>query len=97
MNHNAIKLPPGHLYGNTVKSRSIAGFSLIETTYAPNLVLPNHSHECAYFSFVLKGTYVEAYGKRTRMCKPSTLLIHPPDELHSDSFHKLERTLLNVQ
>ena len=97
MNHKAMKLPSGHLYGNTVQSRSIGGFSLIETTYAPNLVLPNHSHECAYFSFVLKGTYVEAYGKRTRMCRPSTLLIHPPDELHSDSFHNVGARCFNVQ
>jgi len=97
MNNKALKLPPGHLYGNTLKSRLIGGFSLIETTYAPYLVLPSHSHECAYFCFVLRGAYIEAYGKRTRACKPSTLIFHPPDELHSDSFHDVGARCFNVQ
>lgn len=92
-----MKLSHGHLYGNTLKRRSIAGFTLIETTYAPNLVLPNHSHECAYFCFVLKGTYTETYGKRKRNCKPSSLIFHPPDELHSDRFCDLEARCFNVQ
>src|SRR6185295_17724913 len=97
MNLNAMKLPPGHLYGNTLKKRLVGGFSLVETTYAPNLVLPNHSHEYAYFCLVLRGTYIESYGKRTRACKPSTLIFHPPGELHSDSFHGLGARCFNVQ
>ena len=92
-----MKLAPGCFYGNALKSHLIAGFSLIETTYAPNLLVPKHAHECAYFCFVLPGTYTETYGRRTRACKPSTLIFHPPDEIHSDRFDNAGGRCFNVQ
>lgn len=97
MSHIPTKLARGQLFGNTLKSQLMSGFSLIETTYAPNLVLPRHSHEYAYFCFVLRGTYTEVYGTRTRTCKPSTLVFHPQNELHSDSFHGLGARCFNIQ
>lgn len=97
MSQMAMKLSHGNLYGERLKSRSIAGFYLVETRYAPSLALPNHSHESAFFCFVLKGTFTEVYGKRKRTCKPSSLTFHPPGELHSDNFYDLGARLFNVQ
>jgi len=35
----------------------------------------------------MDGEYTEEYGGRTRECKSSTLLFHPPHELHAEHFH----------
>jgi AraC family transcriptional regulator len=36
----------------------------------------------------MQGNYTERYGGRTRECKSSTLLYHPPEELHAEHFHE---------
>jgi AraC family transcriptional regulator len=92
-----MKLSSGCFYGNTLKSRSIGGFSLTETIYAPNQLIPKHAHECAYFCFVLGGAYTETYESRTRKCKTSSLIFHPPDERHSDRFDNAGGRCFNIQ
>jgi AraC family transcriptional regulator len=92
-----MKLASGCFYGNALKRRSVGEFSLIETTYAPNLLVPKHAHECAYFCFVLHGTFTETYEGRSRTCKPSSLIFHPPNEMHSDSFDNAGGRCFNVQ
>lgn len=83
-------------YGNTSKTVSSANFGLTETLYAPNIKLPVHSHEAAYFCFVLEGDFTEVYGKRSRSCRRSTLVFHPAGETHSDYFHHASRCF-NIQ
>ena len=82
-----LQLPPGRLYGETLKSRKVASFELSERSYPPRFKTPTHSHKRALFCFVMQGDYTETYGKKTRECKSSTLLFHPPDELHAEHFH----------
>src|SRR5436190_1263927 len=77
----------GSLYGDILANTSVAGFTLTETAYLPGLTLPKHSHEQAYFCFVLGGRFTEVYRKRSRSCRPSTLIFHPAGEAHSDHFH----------
>lgn len=36
----------------------------------------------------MEGCYTETYGNKTRECKSSTLLFHPPGELHAEHFHE---------
>jgi len=86
----------GCLYGDILGDTSIAGFILTETAYTPSLKLPRHSHEQAYFCFVLAGSYTEVYGERSRSCHPSTLIFHPAGETHSDHFHTTSRCF-NIQ
>ena len=92
-----MKLRPRQLYGSVLKSCEVSELTLMETAYAPCAVLPKHSHECAYLCLVLQGTYTEVYGNRTRVCKPATLIFHPPDEVHSDRFHKAGGRCFNIQ
>jgi AraC family transcriptional regulator len=82
-----LQLPPGHLYGQTLKCHKVASFELSERIYPPHFKTPEHSHKRALFCFVMQGDYTETYGRRTRECRPSALLFHPPDELHAESFH----------
>src|SRR6185503_18120311 len=91
-----MKLLSGRWYGDTLNKDSVAGLTLTETVYGSNLKLPRHSHEQAYFCLVLKGSYTESYGRRTRSCKMATLIFHPGDELHSDHFHA-ESRCFNIQ
>ena len=86
-----MKSLSGCLYGDILGVSSVAGFTLTETVYASSLKLPKHSHEQAYFCFVIDGSFTEVYGKRTRDRRPSTLVFHPAGETHSDHFHTRAR------
>lgn len=83
-----MKLSAGYLLGEVVNSHVVAGLSLTETTYEPRLRLPAHTHEQAYFCFVLRGSYTEnCWGGRSRLRCSSMLVFHPSHETHSDYFH----------
>lgn len=84
------------LYGNLLRSSAVTRFTLTETAYPPRLKLPEHAHQTAYFCFTLQGTFTEAYGRRSRTCRASTLVFHPPEEVHSDLFYSRVRCF-NVQ
>jgi AraC family transcriptional regulator len=84
---------PNFPHGTVIRSSVIAGFTLTETAYTPSLRLPKHSHQSAYFCFVLQGSFTEFYGQQSRACVPSTLVFHPSDERHSDHFYTAARCL----
>jgi AraC family transcriptional regulator len=84
------------LYGDILGSTSIATFTLTETAYLPGLTLPKHSHQQAYFCFVLGGNFTEVYSNHSRSCRPSSLIFHPAGEAHSDQFHTTSRCF-NIQ
>jgi AraC family transcriptional regulator len=81
------QLAPGQLYGETLRSRKVAGFELSERIYPARFRTPRHSHKQALFCFVIQGNYTETYGRETRECLPSTLLFHPAEETHAEYFH----------
>jgi AraC family transcriptional regulator len=79
------KCAAGRFYG-LLRSRQVRGFHLTESLYPPELFMSKHSHERAYCCLVLRGAYVETYGASSRECKPSTLILHPVDEIHAVQF-----------
>ena len=83
-----MELAPGSYYGEALRGRKVGGFDLSERVYPPGFRTPKHTHERALFCFVIAGDYTEEYGARTRECTSSTLLFHPPDELHAEHFHE---------
>ena len=97
MRHTPMKLLSGQLYGSILRSCAVSELKLMETVYAPGAEIPRHSHECASLCLVLQGTYSEVYGKRTRVCKPSTLVFYLPDEEHSDRFHEAGGRCFNAE
>src|SRR5262245_49410669 len=84
----STQLPPGSYYGETLRSRKVASFELSERVYSPGYQTPEHTHKQALFCFVMQGNYTETYGGKTRECESSTLLYHPPEELHAEYFHE---------
>lgn len=91
-----MKLSHGCLYGDVVVKTLIAGLTLTETSYAPDLKLPKHTHEQAYFCLVLEGSFAEDNGNRSQACRSSTLIFHPSGETHSDRFYTGARCF-NIQ
>jgi len=81
-------LLPGHLYGEKLKTRNVAGFRLSELSYRPGYIVPKHSHELAQFCLVREGSFSEVYGSKTREAKPLTLILRPSGETHSHHFYE---------
>jgi AraC family transcriptional regulator len=71
--------------------------TLSEYRYAPELSIPAHAHSLAYFCLVLRGSYHERYGARSRECTPPMIVFHPEGETHSDHFHSAGGHLFSVE
>jgi AraC family transcriptional regulator len=48
------KLAPGAFFGRTHHCREVAGITLTESLYGPEVIIPPHEHAAAYFDFVLE-------------------------------------------
>ncbi|MBD0369985.1 MAG: helix-turn-helix transcriptional regulator [Pyrinomonadaceae bacterium] len=78
-------------------ARDIAGFRLVESVYPSGLKMAAHSHDPAFFSFVLRGAYTERCGRETRTCVPSLLIFHPPDGSHAVAFHNADVGIFRIE
>lgn len=83
--------------GTFLRRRSAGCITLIETAFAANANVPRHTHEHAYISFLLNGSYSEKTARETRDCLPGSVIFHPQGETHSDGFHRFGGQLLNLQ
>lgn len=75
-----VSLGSGCFYGDLSKSCEVSGFRLTELVHPPEQQTHRHSHERAYFSLTLSGTYTKLYGRRVVKCTPRTLVFHPPGQ-----------------
>lgn len=81
-----MKLKIGEFLGTQIRQHSTPQFTFTEYRYSPEMRLASHSHERAYFSFALAGSY-EEYGPNSgQICDTRAGLFHPADERHSDHF-----------
>lgn len=94
---NVCCLSAGQFHGHVVRSREVGGFRLTEDVYPPNLCLPFHSHELAYLSFVVDGSYTEHSDKQIRECTPGTAIFHPASETHSDRFQRAGGHIFSIE
>lgn len=74
----------------------MADLTLSECVYPPEQFLARHTHERAYFSLVLRGSYTETWDSHTSDCAPSSLVLHPEGESHSDRFHSDGAHVFNI-
>jgi AraC family transcriptional regulator len=78
---------PGAItFGKTLRTVEVSGFILTETEHPPLLVLPRHDHACANLNFVLRGSLREAFGPCAEDCGPSSVVVKPPGEAHSNRY-----------
>lgn len=71
-----------------LRTSQVDGFRMIESSYPSGYELRKHSHDYACFYIVLDGSLTECYGRKTRECGSMTMVFSPPDEAHSNSFHR---------
>ena len=77
-------LIPGSFYGDRHRNFEVAGLILTESAYPPDLHIPAHAHESAFFYLVLEGGCLETAGKTVRTEEPSSLVFHPAGETHAN-------------
>lgn len=82
--------------GREVARREFDGFSVVESLYRPNQAIPKHSHEQAYISIVLRGSYTEECESTAWDCDPGQTILHTVGECHSDRFHRNGAHVLNL-
>ena len=86
---SAARLKPanlraGHFYGNVPQKRALPSAILSEVVHRGALDVPEHSHELAYFTLVLGGTYFEKFGTKSVDHRPMTIIWHRAGISHKD-------------
>lgn len=93
----AARLSSGCYLGQVLIRRNYDGLLLTETRHAHSDWLPTHAHENAYFCLIRRGQYSERYGRTQRLCRPSMLTFHPPEEQHSERIESEYATSFNIE
>lgn len=76
--------------------REAAGLTLSTTLHPGGAVLARHTHERAYFCYVVRGCFDELIGPASHQCGAGTLVYHPAGDVHADRFVAATRCL-NVE
>lgn len=77
------RLSPGQFYGAVARRRTVSGLILTETRYDADAAFPDHSHDLAYFSFLVTGAHVERVARAENDYRPFAANFHPTGEEHS--------------
>jgi AraC family transcriptional regulator len=90
-------LPSFCTYGRSLALRDLGGVAISIGAHAPNDTVPTHRHADEYqWCFTLDGEFEERAGSRREKCGSGSLLIRPPDCVHSDSFAAAPGLCLNL-
>ena len=90
-------LSAGEFHGERSHRREVSGFSLVESAYAPGAFIPTHSHENAFFSFVVRGDSFEETSGGRYARSASTLVFHPKGEPHANRWLEDGGSCLHVE
>jgi AraC family transcriptional regulator len=85
-------------HGREVRSLRLEGFALTDAIYDARATVPDHRHECASLTFVLKGDVRESVERREQTLSIDRMLLKPPGASHSNAFgvHGARLLLLEV-
>lgn len=86
-----------HFPTPAVRTRTAGDFSLTETRYGAEALLPTHTHEFACIVVALRGSFHERYDGKTREVSAGTVILRPAGEAHSDRFDRAGGSCLNVE
>jgi AraC family transcriptional regulator len=98
--HGEVQTPTkcaGDLHSDFHIQREIAGFVLTEGRYAPAKMIARHDHELASVTIVLAGGYQEGFGRRSRLCEPGAVIVHPEGEHHQEVHDPVHVKLLTIE
>ena len=81
-----LELGPGEVRAWTAKQSKVSGITCWQTVYAPEFKMRAHAHKNGFLYLVLAGGLTEVCGGRTRTALPSTVIFHPPSQVHANRF-----------
>ena len=68
-----------------------------EAAYAASSLLPDHEHASPFFTYVLRGGYVEQVGPTSRECLRGAVIFHAHNESHANVVGNHGTASLNVE
>src|SRR5687768_17346163 len=78
-------LKNGEYFGERRSPLQVNGITLTQLIHRHRRDLPVHTHESAYFSMLLGGSYREVVGSKTLEYQPKSVALHPQHFTHRDS------------
>jgi AraC family transcriptional regulator len=72
--------------GIPLKTVDTSAIRLTETIHPPGLRLPPHRHERPSIALVIKGSFIEEFGRNAYQCKAGAVVIKPAEAIHSDVY-----------
>src|SRR3982751_1232944 len=86
------------LYLGTVSvRRKLTNFTLAESLYSAGQTLSWHSHERAFISIALQGSYTEQWTSSTLYCRVGQVIFHVAGEEHCNKFFGQGARSLNLE
>jgi len=89
-----------NLEGRSVR-RSVAWddgrLRAFEAVYQPHTALAMHEHSAPFFTYVLRGEFVERTGRMDRECARGSVIFHPPCDAHANAVGPRGTMSLNVE
>ena len=73
------------------------GLSAFEAVYQARSRLSEHQHTSPFFTYVLRGDYVEQVGQQARRCVRGAVIFHPHHESHANIVGSDGTASLNVE
>ena len=78
------------------KVRDLSRFIITETEYQPDQKLIKHNHSDARLVILIKGGFTENCEGKSRSFINTGLVFRPPNETHSNHFHRSGAYCLNI-
>jgi AraC-like DNA-binding protein len=91
------QLQSGQHFGAAKKVIKLKGTILTEAGYTPQIEVPWHYHENAYFYYHLRGQLDEVNKKQTLTCMPGTLLFHHWQDPHYDKNFSTDAGFFHIE
>ncbi|HUF46861.1 MAG TPA: AraC family transcriptional regulator [Vicinamibacterales bacterium] len=82
----ARRFEPVSLGSPTFTNVEVGAFQITRARFPAGLVLPAHVHERACVATTLSGAWESVLGRQSHTCRPSTLLVEPAGDRHSNHF-----------
>jgi len=93
-----VRLITGQLEGRSVsRTRAWGSLRAFEAVYQPHAALAMHEHAEPFFTYVLRGEYLERTRGTTRECRRGSVILHPPCDAHANAVGPRGTMSLNVE
>ncbi len=87
----------GQHFGSRKRTIRLDGTILTEAGYQPNIEVPWHYHENAYFFYHLRGRLDEVNKKKKTICTSGTLLYHHWQDPHRDTNFSEDAVFFHIE